>query len=252
MPPVTTLHRPTHRDALVAVTDAIESGDLCSILGRCTVEYEGRAASSLGAGDRLVLLKPDGSALVHTEEGRTPVNWQPPGSDHTAAVRDGTLHVVSRRENPDETLTVVFEAVYQVTAMDADDDRELDLRKTEADLQHRIVDDPETIEEGFEVVEVERRSSAGAMDIFGRDSEGRPVVVELKRRRVGPGAVGQLSRYVEAVRREEGVGDGGDDGSEDSGETREVRGVLVAPSVTPRAEDLLARDGFEFVAVELE
>ena len=143
MAPVTTLHRPTHRDALVAVTEALEAGDLCSILGRCTVEYEGRAESSLGAGDRLVLLKPDGSALVHTDEGRTPVNWQPPGSDHTAAVRDGTLHVVSRRESPDETLTVAFEAVYQLTAMDADDDRELDLRQTEADLQHRIVDDPD-------------------------------------------------------------------------------------------------------------
>jgi hypothetical protein len=242
MPPVTTLHRPTHRDALVAVSEAIESGDLCSILGRCTVEYAGRAESSLGAGDRLVLLKPDGSALVHTDEGRTPVNWQPPGSDHTAVVRDGTLHVVSRRENPDETLRVAFEAVYQVTTMDADDDRELDLRKTETDLQNRIVDDPEIVEAGFEVVEVERRSSAGAMDIFGRDAEGRPVVVELKRRRVGPDAVGQLSRYVEAVRREEGL-----DEEDDA-----VRGVLVAPSVTPRAEELLARDGFEFVAVEMD
>lgn len=242
MAPVTTLHRPTHRDALEAVTAAVESGDLCSILGRCTVEYEGRAESSLGPGDRLVLLKPDGSALVHTDEGRTPVNWQPPGSDHTAAVRDGTLHVVSRRETPDETLTVAFEAVYQLTAMDADDDRELDLRKTEADLQHRIVDDPHIVEDGFEVVEVERRSTAGAMDIFGRDSEGRPVVVELKRRRVGPDAVGQLSRYVEAVRREERLEETAED----------VRGVLVAPSVTPRAEELLARDGFEFVAVEMD
>jgi hypothetical protein len=242
MAPVTTLHRPTHRDALVAVTEALEAGDLCSILGRCTVEYEGRAESSLGAGDRLVLLKPDGSALVHTDEGRTPVNWQPPGSDHTAAVRDGTLHVVSRRESPDETLTVAFEAVYQLTAMDADDDRELDLRQTEADLQHRIVDDPGIVEDGFEVVEVERRSTAGAMDIFGRDAEGRPVVVELKRRRVGPDAVGQLSRYVEAVRREEGF-------EESEGD---VRGVLVAPSVTPRAEELLAREGFEFVGVEMD
>jgi hypothetical protein len=80
------------------------------------------------------------------------------------------------------------------------------------------------------------------MDIFGRDAEGRPVVVELKRRRVGPDAVGQLSRYVEAVRREEGL-----DEEDDA-----VRGVLVAPSVTPRAEELLARDGFEFVAVEMD
>jgi hypothetical protein len=169
-------------------------------------------------------------------------------------VRDGTLHVVSRRENPDETLRIAFEAVYQVTTLDADDDRELDLRKTEADLRNRIADEPEIVEDGFEVVEFERRSVAGAMDVFGRDSEGRPVVVELKRRRVGPDAVGQLSRYVEAVRREaDPSGPGGGDGDGRESETAgRVRGVLVAPSVTPRAEELLEHEGFEFVCVGMD
>jgi hypothetical protein len=244
--PVTTLHRPTHRDALVAVERAVEAGDLCTILGRCTVEYEGRAASSLGPGDRLLLLKPDGSALVHTDEGRTPVNWQPPGSEHAAGVRDGTLRVVSQRSTPDETLTVDFEVVYQVTALDVDDNRDLDLRKTEEHLRQHVLDNPDLVCAGFEPVETERRSDAGPMDIFGRDADGTPVVVELKRRRVGPSAASQLGRYVAAVRRELG---GEADGADDD---VTVRGVLVAPSVTERAERLLAEEGFEFVAVEMD
>lgn len=234
---VTTLHRPTHRDCLVALEDAFERGDLISVFGRCTVEYDGRASSSLGPGRRLLVLKPDGSALVHTAEGRTPVNWQPPGCEHRASVRDGRLRVVSVRSNPDERLDVQFAAVEQFTAFDAGGGDDLDLRGSEEDLRRHILDDPSILEAGFEPLETERETAAGPMDIFGEDADGVPVVVELKRRRVGPDAASQLSRYVEALRRE--LGDGA-----------AVRGVLVAPSVTERTAALLDRKGLEFVALD--
>jgi hypothetical protein len=235
---VTTLHRPTHRDALLALEAAFEAGDLLTLFGRCTVEYDGRAASSLGPGDRLLVLKPDGSALVHTDEKRTPVNWQPPGCEHRASVRDGRLRVRSTRTSPDETLDVWFERIEQVSAMDVDDERDLDLRGSEEDLRQHVLDDPDLLEAGFEPKATERRTDAGPMDVFGVDAEGRPVVVELKRRRVGPSAASQLKRYVAALERE--LGD------------ESVRGVLVAPSVTDRARELLDREGLDFVGVDPE
>jgi RecB family endonuclease NucS len=234
---VTTIHRPAHREALHALADAFEDGALVTLHGRCSVEYEGRAASTLGPGDRLVVLKPDGTALVHTETGRTPVNWQPPGCEHRASVRDGHLRVTSRRSSPDERLDVRFDRVYQLTAMDATDEGTLDLTGSEEDLREHVLDAPEVVEPGFEPVATERETAAGPVDVFGRDDDGTPVVVELKRRRVGPDAVGQLRRYVEAVRREAGDGAG-------------VRGVLVAPSVTERAADLLDGAGLEHVALD--
>ena len=88
---VRTLHDPSHREALWALEAAFDRGELITVFGECRVDYEGRASSTLGAGKRLLVLKPDGSALVHTDEKRTPVNWQPPGSDHYAAVREGRL-----------------------------------------------------------------------------------------------------------------------------------------------------------------
>jgi len=63
---------------------------MVTLFGRCTVDYEGRAASTLGPGDRHVMLKPDGSALVHTDEGQQPVNWQPPGCEHDVFVDEAT------------------------------------------------------------------------------------------------------------------------------------------------------------------
>lgn len=236
---VRTLHRPSHRETLAQIEAAFERGDVISIFGRCSVEYQGRAASSLAAGDRLLLLKPDGSALVHTDEKRTPVNWQPPGCEHRAAVRDGQLQVRSDRTGPDESLTVRFTTVGQFSAYDVTDDEELDLTGSEEDLRQHILDNPELIEEGFEPEEIERASAAGPMDIYGEDTEGTPVVVELKRRRVGPDAVGQLQRYVEALRREFGEGTA-------------IRGVLVAPSITDRAADLLGTEGLEHIALDPE
>ena len=234
---VTTRHRPTHRDALTALSAAFDRGELVTVFGRCTVEYDGRAASSLGPGDRLLLLKPDGAALVHTDENREPVNWQPPGSEHRAAVRDGRLRVRSERENPDERLDVHFERVHQISALPVSGGRAVDVHGSEEDLRRRILDDPDLVEPGFEPRATERETAAGPVDVFGRDADGRPVVVELKRRRVGPDAAGQLGRYVDALSRE--VPDG-----------VEVRGVLVAPSVTDRARELLAERGLSHVALD--
>ena len=234
---VTTLHQPTHRDALEALSAAFDRGELITIFGRCTVEYDGRAASSLGSGDRLVILKPDGTALVHTDEQRTPVNWQPPGSEHHAAVREGRLRVRSEREKPDESLDVRFERIHQLSALPVTGGRAVDVDGSEEDLRQRVLAEPELVEPGFEPAATERETAAGPVDVFGHDSEGRPVVVELKRRRVGPDAAGQLARYVDALERE--IPDG-----------VEVRGVLVAPSVTDRARELLGERGLEHVSLD--
>ena len=64
-----TLSSPTAEAAADLVADGIEASALVTLFGRCTVDYEGRAASELGPGDRHVMLKPDGAALVHTDEG---------------------------------------------------------------------------------------------------------------------------------------------------------------------------------------
>ncbi|WP_247730167.1 endonuclease NucS [Halovivax limisalsi] len=261
---VRTLTRPSLAAAEDAITDAIERGALLTAVGRCTVEYDGRAASTLGAGDRHLMIKPDGTVMVHTDEGRQPVNWQPPGC--TCAVeRDGDggpndrrtgdgriedgrsetggaddrLVIRSTRSSPDEALSVSFERVFQVSAFDLTDEAELALTGTHEDLRRRVLADPDLVEPGVSPIATERDTAAGAVDIYGEDADGNPVVLELKRSRAGPDAVGQLDRYVAAVDREPDV-----DGP--------VRGVLVAPSATDRARRMLEERRLEFVALEPE
>ncbi|WP_158058043.1 endonuclease NucS [Halorussus halophilus] len=230
------LQRPDPETAREWLAQAIDRGDMITVFGRCTVAYEGRASSHLGPGDRLVVLKPDGTILVHTEEGQQPVNWQPPGCTHEARLAAEDLEIESVRDSPDEELLVTFERVRQVTAFDVTDDHELTLSGSEEDLRRRILDDPDLVEAGFVPLATERETPAGAVDIYGEDRDGATVVVELKRKRVGPDAVGQLARYVEALKR-------------DLHADADVRGILVSPSVTDRARELLAKKGLEYVAL---
>jgi RecB family endonuclease NucS len=240
---VETLRHPSPREARRLVEDATEAGALLTLFGTCTVDYEGRASSRLESGDRHVMLKPDGTALVHTDEGHQPVNWQPPGCSHEASVEDGHLVIRSERPKPEELLVVRFSALLQVVAFDVRDPAELALTGTHDDLRDRLLADPDLLEPGFRPVETERRTSAGAIDVLGEDAEGVPVVVEVKRSRVGPEAVGQLRRYVDALERE--LVDRDDVDADDVA----VRGFLVAPSVTGPALDLLESAGHEFVSL---
>jgi RecB family endonuclease NucS len=234
---VRTCERPDHATAHETIADALERGDLVTVVGRCTVEYEGRAASSLGPGDRHLTLKPDGTAMVHTDEGRQPVNWQPPGCV-SSVERDGDRLVVhSTRTTPEEELVVSFDRVLQVSTFDLTDEEDLSLSGTHEDLKERILDDPDLVDPGFTPLATERETSAGTVDVYGEDADGRTVVLELKRSRAGPDAVGQLGRYVDALAR-------------DLHADAEVRGILVAPSVTDRARGMLAERGLEFVALE--
>jgi RecB family endonuclease NucS len=234
---VETLTGPAPATARDRIAAAIDRDAMVTVFGRCTVDYDGRASSRLGPGDRLVVCKPDGTILVHTDEGQQPVNWQPPGCTQEARLADGRLELHSLRSTPEEELVVTFEAVHHVVAYGVTDEEDLSLVGTEEDLRQRILADPDLVEESFTPLSTERETPAGAVDIYGEDDRDRPVVVELKRRRVGPDAVGQLSRYVDAL-------------SRDLHADAEVRGILVAPSVTDRARRLLAEKGLAFVALE--
>lgn len=223
------LSDPTPADA----SDALDSmGDRAvALFGECELAYDGRATSTLAPGRRHVLHKPDGALLAHAATGHKPVNWLTPGASVDAGVEDGEL--VLRGERGDETLVCRFTSLEHVSVLPLDD-ADAEVTGTEEDLRERVLADPALVEDGFRPLATERETAAGAIDVYGRDADGATVAVELKRRRVGPSAVGQLDRYVDALAR-------------DLHADADVRGILVAPSITDRARRLLAENGHDFV-----
>jgi endonuclease len=211
--------------------DGIKNKAIIIITACCRVFYEGRAKSNLELGDRVIIIKPDGSFLIHKSEKRNPVNWQPPGCTVKFKVKDDLMLIRSIRKNPKEILDVEISKTYMATYFVAKDYEELDLIGSEEDMANIIFyENPEVIEEGFKPIAKEKSISNGVIDILGKDKDENMVILELKRVRGSLGAVSQLKRYVDNLKEE----------------NKGLRGILVAPSITDSAMKLLKEYGLEF------
>lgn len=207
---------------------------LVQVVGLCEVRYQGRAQSALSLGERVVMLKPDGTLLVHTATRIKPVNWQPPGARFHAVVEDGRLVVTSTRGQPEEVVRIAFHEVQAVQAFRLRDDEALALVGTELDLARLLAKHPDLVEPGFQVTARERGNGRGPMDLVGVDARGVRVVVELKRKAAGLKEAEQLRRYVERERAAKG----------------KVRGILMAPAVSDQARRYLTEQAMEVREVD--
>lgn len=219
-----------------------ERDSLVQVAGEFEVFYQGRAASVAEAGDYLVIVKPDGSVQVHSQRGVKPVNWQPKTDDLRVTIEDGYAVLIAERFTPSELLRVGFLAPALAQALELREGGGFVLLGSEAEMQAALASNPEIIEAGLELVDIEMPTDVGGIDLLARDTEGRLVVVELKRGKANHEAVHQLSRYVESVRSLLV----GRHGSKDS---VAVRGVLAAPAVTAPALNRLGVLGLEFKEV---
>jgi RecB family endonuclease NucS len=223
---------------------AFRDGAMLTVQARCEVEYEGRTSGRLGAGDRILVAKPDGTFLVHQPTGHKPVNWMPGGGTVSARKSEGDAVLLARRTNPSERVEARILDAHGLTRFDATDGAAYEESGTEAEMHEYIEANPEVLEEGLRIVEHERESKYGFIDFFARDESGTPVVVEVKRIQATLNHFDQLQRYVSLYEESEasphggGVTAGGDD---------EVRGMLVAPAASERVRRALRDNGLEFV-----
>ncbi|MFQ5762514.1 MAG: endonuclease NucS [Candidatus Bathyarchaeia archaeon] len=229
---------PGNDECAKLIGDATRSRSLVILIGNCRVDYEGRASSTLTPGERFLIIKPDGSVLIHRPTGYEPVNWQPPGSLIASDVTsDGELRITAKRLTPRETLTVYFNEVYCASLSSLEDAGEFNLYVTESDMKKAVLLRPDLVEANFTPRSSERPiGDSGFMDVVGEDGDGNFLVVELKRTPAGPDAVLQLTRYVNALRTKV---------------NKKVRGVILAPAIRREAQPLLAGAGLEFKAVSL-
>src|SRR5918999_3863195 len=94
------------------------------IVARCSVEYSGRLSARLPEALRLVMLKADGSVLVHADAGGyKPLNWMTPP---TVVEEEGGRIVVRKLKGDDRLDIELVEVLSDVThPMDFDADQQL-------------------------------------------------------------------------------------------------------------------------------
>jgi len=199
----------------------------------CEVRYHGRAKSFLDYGDRILIAKPDGTLLIHGNFKREPINWQPPGSILMVQANDKELIIRSIRPHPREEILINSPVVYVATAFRCTKEKFI-LWGSEAEMVDFLMRNPGVFESDIKFIGREVQTPYGKVDLVGEDAKGRFVVFEFKRSTAQLQAVSQLKRYVDYY----------------SKLRKEIRGVLVAPSITSSALRLLKEYRLEFLKLQ--
>jgi endonuclease len=211
------------------------------IVARCEVRYSGRLNAVLPEALRLLMVKADGSFMVHADSGGfKPSNWM---TAPTVIEEQGdplTRIVVRKRAGATEDrleidIAEVVSDVFhdmgppaQAAALEKDG--------VERDLQEALAASQQFCGEGFRLVRREWPTDIGPVDLMCRDGEDAWIAVEIKRVATID-AVEQLTRYLERIRHDPAMAS--------------CRGILAAQSIKPQARVLAEARGLTCLEIDL-
>jgi RecB family endonuclease NucS len=215
------------------------------VIARCSVDYAGRLSAHLPLATRLLMVKGDGSLLVHSDGGSyKPLNWMSPPCTLQAADPDddqraaGVTEVwkVTHAKTADQLVVSIHEVIHD-SAHDLGVDPGLVKDGVESHLQQLLAEQIELLGDGYRLVRREYMTAIGPVDILATDGTGRSVAVELKRRGDIDG-VEQLTRYLELMNRDPRLAP--------------VAGVFAAQEIKPQARTLAEDRGIRCVVLDYD
>jgi endonuclease len=230
------------------------------VIARCSVDYAGRLSAHLPLATRMIMVKADGSVLVHSDGGSyKPLNWMSPPC--RLAPEPGRWVVTGKSG---ETLTITLAEVVSDTSFDLGVDPGLTKDGVESHLQELLAAQVSVLGDGWRLVRREYPTPIGPVDLMCRDGAGTSVAVQIKRhgeidgagftedtaleggghvavevkRVAGIDAVEQLTRYLELLNRDPLLSP--------------VKGVLAAQSIRPQARTLAEDRGIRCVILDYD
>jgi RecB family endonuclease NucS len=215
------------------------------VVARCSVDYAGRLSAHLPLATRLLVLKNDGSVLVHSDSlSYKPLNWMSPPAVLTVDEADEERAALGVTElwrvmNPktSDLLVISIHEILHDSSHDLGIDPGLQKDGVEADLQRLLAEQIELLGDGYTLVRREYMTAIGPVDILARDAAGGSVAVEIKRRGDIDG-VEQLTRYLELMNRDPLLAP--------------VAGVFAAQEIKPQARTLAADRGIRCVVLDYD
>ncbi|CAB4869469.1 unannotated protein [freshwater metagenome] len=205
------------------------------IVARCEVTYTGRLTTVLPEALRLLMIKSDGSVMVHADTGGyKPQNWMTPPT--VIEEEDGLLIVRKRAGKTEDRLEIRIAQVLSDVTHDMGEAAALEKDGVEAHLQEALADAPHFCGEGFRLARREWPTDIGPVDLMCRDAADAWIAVEIKRVATID-AVEQLTRYLDRIRVDPAMA--------------QCRGVLVAQEIKPQARTLAETRGIACVEVDL-
>ncbi len=203
------------------------------VIARCSVDYGGRLTARLPEALRLLIVKADGSVLVHSDGGSyKPLNWMSPPC--RLSEEPGKWTVTNKAG---ETLTITIYETVSDTSADLGVDPGLVKDGVEAHLQELLAAQLHLLGDGWRLIRREYPTPIGPVDIMCRDSDGTHVAIEIKRRGEIDG-VEQLTRYLDLLNRDPLLAP--------------VHGIFAAQEIKPQARVLAADRGIRCVTLNYD
>lgn len=215
------------------------------VIARCSVDYAGRLSAHLPLAQRLLMVKGDGSLLVHSDGGSyKPLNWMSPPcvletvAPDEAQAAAGVVEVwkVTHKKTADQLIVSIHEVLHD-SSHELGLDPGLQKDGVEAHLQKLLAEQIELLGDGHRLVRREYMTAIGPVDILATDASGASVAVELKRRGDIDG-VEQLTRYLELMNRDPLLAP--------------VTGVFAAQEIKPQARTLAEDRGIRCVVLDYD
>nr|WP_210727442.1 endonuclease NucS [Sanguibacter hominis] len=215
------------------------------VIAECSAHYTGRLSAHLPLARRLIVVKADGSVLLHSDGGSyKPLNWMSPPcamavrpADATEAEAGVTEIWTVQHAKSDDRLEIELHEVVHDSAHVLGIDPGLIKDGVEAHLQAMLAEQIELLGAGHTLVRREYMTAIGPVDILARDPQGSAVAVEIKRRAEIDG-VEQLTRYLDLLNRDPLLAP--------------VRGVLAAQEIKPQARVLAEDRGIRCVVLDYD
>ena len=215
------------------------------VIAKCSVDYAGRLSAHLPLATRVLMIKRDGSVLIHSDGGSyKPLNWMSPPCSLTVEQPDEELREngvtelwrVSHAKTADMLVVSIHDVISDVEH-ELGEDPGLIKDGVEADLQRLLAEQIELLGEGYALVKREYMTALGPVDILAKDAAGGFVAVELKRRGEIDG-VEQLTRYLELLNRDPHLAP--------------VAGVFAAQEIKPQARTLAEDRGIRCLELDYD
>ena len=218
--------------------EQVTSHSVRLVIANCQVDYAGRLTAHLPMATRLILVKNDGSVLIHSDGGSyKPLNWMSPPCRVVEGTNDDGVVEWTVTGKDDDTLRILLEVIHHDTVHDLGVDPGLQKDGVEKHLQELLAEHPATLAEGLTLVRREYPTAIGPVDLMCRDARGASVAVEIKRRGEIDG-VEQLTRYLELLNRDPKL--------------RPVRGIFAAQEIKPQARVLATERGITCAVVDYD
>src|SRR6201985_481381 len=203
------------------------------LIARCQVDYAARLTAPLPMATRLLIVKADGSVLVHSDGGSyKPLNWMSPPCK--LSEQPGKWTVTNKAG---ETLAITLEEVVSDSSVELGVDPGLKKDGVESHLQELLAAQLQVLGDGWRLVRREFPTPIGPVDLMCKDATGGSVAVEIKRRGEIDG-VEQLTRYLELLNRDPLLAP--------------VQGVFAAQEIRPQARALAPVRGIRCLTLDYD